>query len=140
MSVSKIKRVSRACETSEGHFRFGGLEDGKYALVEGDIPPHRGDALPIQAGNRGEIHRYSDLAGLEREVEALADTSADAGDEKSAERLRAVWAEFSRLVPPVRRWSRSLAQFFDRQPGRLSSKRQDSARSPGEKTDVQNQP
>jgi hypothetical protein len=89
MAVPRVVRSSTLITAREERFQAVKLDDGKFALVEGDISVRIRDPLPIDPGHMGKIHDYDTLAELLDEWARIATTLEDSGDQESADKM---WA------------------------------------------------
>ena len=89
MRSATVTRIIPSCETSEGRYQVAELEDGRFALVIGDIRLKVRGALRIDPVDKGSIHYYDELPALQEAWEACERTFADSGDEESANELEA---------------------------------------------------
>ena len=93
MSVPRILATGPSCETPEGRFRVAELEDGRYALVTGNIRVAIRGTLPIDPCDQGRIDYYADFPEVERAWADCADSFESSGDHELAEKMRFAWAD-----------------------------------------------
>jgi len=93
MSGARIVSIGPTCQTSEGPYQAAEMEDGRFALVIGDIGLKVRGVLPIDPVDKGSIHYYDELPALQEAWEACERTFADSGDEESANKMEAARAD-----------------------------------------------
>ena len=66
MSITRIIKFGPSCETSEGRYQVVAVSDTDYFLAIGAIRLVLRHPLPIEPAGNVTIHRYNDVAELQR--------------------------------------------------------------------------